>query len=186
MKVPWVLIPDYFPPDEGKKVREYLRQSCSMDKGGIQSGNKPNNEVRRSQVGWPSHKTNQSLFSKISTTVKYQNQKNWGFELGDKVEWQLTHYTAEDFGFYQRHIDMNPSSNSEIERKLSVTLQLSDPSSYHGGTFEFGAVTPPSAKDCRKCSALLIFPSFIEHGVTPLLAGERWSLVAWFSGPLFR
>ena len=185
MKVPWVLVPNYFSPDESEKVREDLRRNCSINEGGLLSGNKPNSKIRRSQVGWPSYEDNQSLFSKISTAVKYQNQKNWGFELGDKVEWQLTHYTAEDFGFYQKHIDLNSSSNSEIERKLSVTLQLSDPSSYHGGTFEFGSVAAPSTKACRQCGALLIFPSFLEHGVTPLLAGERWSLVAWFSGPNF-
>ena len=185
MKVPWVLIPDYFSSDESEKVREYLRRNCSMGEGGILSGNKSNSKIRISQVGWPSHEDNEFLFSKISTTVKYQNQKNWGFELGDKVEWQLTHYTAAEFGFYQKHIDLNSNSNLEVERKLSITLQLSDPSAYHGGTLEFGAVSHPSTKDCRQCGALLIFPSFLEHGVTPLLAGERWSLVAWFSGPNF-
>ena len=185
MKVPWVLVPDYFSPNESEEVRECLKNSCSMDEGGIQAGNRPDSKVRRSLVGWPSHKDNESLFSQIANTVKGHNQKNWGFELGDKIEWQLTHYTAEDFGFYRKHIDLNSNMDSEVERKLSVTLQLSDPSSYHGGTFEFGSVPVPSMKDCRQCGALLIFPSFLEHGVTPLLAGERWSLVAWFSGPNF-
>ncbi|MBC7479423.1 MAG: 2OG-Fe(II) oxygenase, partial [Pseudorhodobacter sp.] len=31
-----------------------------------------------------------------------------------------------------------------------------------------------------------VFPSFVLHRVTPVTAGERWSLTLWSHGPAFR
>ena len=71
-------------------------------------------------------------------------------------------------------------------RKLSVTVNLSDPNEYRGGSLKLGAVGQPEAAELRARGSMLVFPSFVEHGVTPLLAGQRYSLVAWFSGPNWR
>ena len=67
-------------------------------------------------------------------------------------------------------------------RKVSMVVNLSDPNSYDGGTFELGAVPRPHPDQLRQQGTVFVFPSFIEHGVSPVTRGERWSLVAWFSG----
>jgi PKHD-type hydroxylase len=86
-------------------------------------------------------------------------------------------------------------------RKLSYTIQLSDPEDYEGGNFQwmedirskdtltegdytrdmkdFVIQAPFSAK---QKGSLIIFPSFLHHQVTPLLRGTRISLVGWLCG----
>ena len=33
--------------------------------------------------------------------------------------------------------------------------------------------------------SIIVFPSFVEHRVTPVTEGIRYSLVSWFVGPLY-
>ena len=69
-------------------------------------------------------------------------------------------------------------------RKLSITVQLSDPADYEGGDLEF--FPQPRQPAVRDRGAMIIFPSFIAHRVTPISHGTRRSLVAWVSGTTFR
>ena len=70
-------------------------------------------------------------------------------------------------------------------RKLSATLQLSDGNAYEGGDLElFG--THQVEKAPRQRGALVIFPSFVLHRVTPVTAGVRKALIIWSTGPYFR
>ena len=66
-------------------------------------------------------------------------------------------------------------------RKLSVSIQLSDPASYEGGDLEInmGSFSKTAARDK---GALIIFPSYALHRVHPVTSGERHSLVAWIVG----
>jgi len=66
-------------------------------------------------------------------------------------------------------------------RKLSVSIQLSDPEDYEGGDLELLYGTEPQKLD-RSRGALIVFPSFMLHRVTPVTRGARWSLVAWLLG----
>lgn len=91
---------------------------------------------------------------------------------------QLLQYTAPSNG-YDWHIDIG-SGQAEF-RKLSVSLALND--DYEGGEiclFERGEM-------CFKPEAgsAICFSSFIPHRIKPVTKGERWSLVAWASGPRF-
>ena len=73
-------------------------------------------------------------------------------------------------------------------RKISMTLNLTDPKSYEGGNlkFDFG----PHVKndrfkvcdDSRSQGSVIIFPSFMYHCVTPVTTGTRYSLVLWCLG----
>jgi PKHD-type hydroxylase len=69
-------------------------------------------------------------------------------------------------------------------RKLSRSLQLTDPSTYEGGTLEFLTGTRPQIAP-RDRGALIAFPSFGVHRVAPVTAGTRKSLVIWVTGPQF-
>ena len=44
----------------------------------------------------------------------------------------------------------------------------------------------PDSNELRKKGSILIFPSFVEHRVTPVTKGVRKSLVGWYEGPKFR
>ena len=67
-------------------------------------------------------------------------------------------------------------------RKLTMVIQLSDPSEYEGGQLElFEDIQIPKQK-----GLVAMFPSFGNyHRVTPVLSGTRKVLVAWIWGPPF-
>ena len=90
--------------------------------------------------------------------------------------------TYEAGGHYDWHADMG-SSRYYSARKLSMTVQLSDPADYDGGDLEF---FPPShSPTARDRGSMTVFPSFLVHRVSPVTRGERISLVSWVSGPSF-
>ncbi len=70
-------------------------------------------------------------------------------------------------------------------RKLSLSLQLSDPARYQGCDLELsygdGVQQAP-----RSRGTVIAFPSYVLHRVTPIASGTRKSLVIWASGPDFR
>lgn len=85
-------------------------------------------------------------------------------------------------GHYDWHMDVGSGSYSN--RKLSMSIQLSDAADYDGGDLEFMAATDqPTPRDI---GTLVVFPSFLVHRVAPVTRGRRVSLVSWISGPAFR
>jgi PKHD-type hydroxylase len=73
------------------------------------------------------------------------------------------------------------------DRKLSITIQLSDSDDYEGGNFILDRqYQQPDSKDLRTKGTILVFPSPIKHKVTPVTKGIRKSLVAWVEGPKWR
>ena len=180
---PWITQPHFLSATECDEQLSMLRSSTEMESATIQAENSVDKTIRRSNVGWPSTKSNAQFFKKLSNAIYLANLKTWGFKLGGRVEWQLTYYTWEDSGVYHPHMDCQISETHEEERKLSMTLQLSDSTAYKGGNFHFESVSRPEKWSLRQKGTLLLFPSFLSHGVKQLTEGERWSLVAWFSGP---
>jgi PKHD-type hydroxylase len=76
-------------------------------------------------------------------------------------------------------------------RKLSVTISLNEPTEYKGGNlrFDLGPHRPDryhTCKEIRPRGSVVVFPSHIQHQVTPVTFGTRYSLVAWNLGKPFR
>lgn len=136
-------------------------------------------EFRRSRVGWLTG--NQRITNAIMPYAS-DAASVMGIRIDGNCEIQFTEYHASEGGKYDWHHDVNWSSNFPWDRKLSLTIQLSDPSDYEGGQFEFMEVegVPEIA---RQGGSVLVFPSYLKHRVLPVTRGTRRSLVAWFSGP---
>jgi PKHD-type hydroxylase len=99
---------------------------------------------------------------------------------------QYTKYHGSSQGHYDFHSDVHWPSPTDRDRKLSFVMQLSDPSEYTGGQFEFTHIQDfPTAKFAAKGS-ILVFPSALFHRVTPVTEGTRRSLVSWIEGPCWR
>jgi PKHD-type hydroxylase len=98
--------------------------------------------------------------------------------MGFGDEMQYTKYYGTNKGHYSWHGDVGPGVS---HRKLSLVLQLTDPSEYEGGELEISigsrTLTVPKVKN-----SLAVFPSFVLHRVLPVTQGERRSLVTWISG----
>lgn len=77
-------------------------------------------------------------------------------------------------------------------RKISVTVNLNSPDDYEGGNlmFDFGHHTDGErfheCEEIRPQGSIIVFPSFVDHCVTPITKGTRYSLVLWCLGDPFR
>jgi PKHD-type hydroxylase len=159
-----------------QKAREAHQQGEAG--GGIQD------EIRRSEVNWLSNTPEVNwAFDKLSHVVSRVNADYFGFELtGFGEPLQLTNYHETRQGMYKWHQDFGGSGAS---RKLSVVLQLSDPSEYEGG--ELQILTSGQAISIQKKRGLItVFPAWTLHQVTPVVKGTRQTLVTWISGPQFK
>lgn len=122
------------------------------------------------------------IYEKLSEIVGEINAEYFRFDLNGFGEaLQLTNYDESQQGMYGWHQDFG----SKISRKLSVVLQLSDPSEYEGGNLQImGNGSPVTIKKSR--GFVVIFPAYTLHQVTPVVKGSRQSLVTWVSGPQFK
>ena len=130
------------------------------------------------------------LKQELDSIVQYAN-KSWGFNLSQQEDVQFTEY--EPRGHYNWHNDSikNPMDLKNMQRKLSMIVQLSKPENYVGGDLRFNlrgldgvnsdsVMSPPP--EFKLQGSLVIFPSFLWHKVEPITSGKRYSLVMWTLG----
>ena len=126
----------------------------------------------------------------LYSIVQYAN-KTWNFDLSQQEDIQFTEY--EPRGHYNWHNDSlkNPMNLKNMQRKLSMVVQLSDPKDYVGGDLRFNLrgldssqsdtiMSPPS--EFKQQGSIVVFPSFLWHKVEPITSGKRYSLVMWTLG----
>jgi len=142
-----------------------------------------NNSIRDSQVSWINCiEDNAWIYQRLNDVVFHNNEKFYNFDLTEMQPLQFTKYPAGS-GFYVSHIDMAYKSSST--RKLSFSVQLSDPSTYEGGDLLLHLRRKPT-KMPRDRGTIIFFPSWTLHEVTPVTSGVRYSLVGWVTGPRFK
>ena len=125
------------------------------------------------------------IYQKITDIVSQINNQYFGFDLWGIAEGlQFTEYNAPD-DCYKYHID---KGWNDVIRKMSFTIQLSDPLSYEGGDFQFllEENVDNSTKNISKRGTIFVFPSYVLHRVTTVTSGTRHSLVGWVTGPSFK
>jgi PKHD-type hydroxylase len=179
----WSYVLNAFDADECKKIIE-LGENLEL-KRALTAGelDDESQKYRKSNVSWiiPAPET-EWLFRKMTDLVVVANEKFFGFELmGFGEGFQFTKYEAPD-GEYDLHID---KAKHKGIRKLSVVVQLTDPSEYEGGDLEIHLGKIPDTMQ-RGLGNACFFPSYVMHRVTPVTSGKRYSLVAWLTGPQFK
>jgi PKHD-type hydroxylase len=137
-------------------------------------------KFRKSNIKWlPFDSKWEWVIDRIMTQVVEANNAIWNFDLSSIIDnIQYTEYEGNG-GHYDWHLDIGPGKISH--RKISIVIQLSDPSDYVGGDLEIMTgseqVTVPRGK-----GNVVVFPSFLLHRVVPLTGGNRKSLVLWVGG----
>ena len=139
-------------------------------------------EMRRSDVIWQTQM--QPLGCIARMYIETANQlAGWQYLLGTQEGTQLSRYISTNQGHYSWHVDAGPPIDG-IQRKLSISILLSDPADFEGGELQFKGIE--DQKVLTKQGSIIVFPSFVEHRVTPVTKGVRYSAVTWASGPSFR
>lgn len=141
-----------------------------------------NSKIRSSQLVWL---PNSGYFREVLWNhVEEMNRHHYDFNVTRVCGIQYTEYHASEKGHYNWHVDTHFFEDVMFDRKISVTVQLSDPSEYDGGDFEIQKVKLPDT--IKNKGSVLTFPSYMLHRVNPVTRGVRRSLVAWFEGPRWR
>jgi PKHD-type hydroxylase len=175
----WAYHTKVFSPEECQQIINYGK-SLESHIGGVKSNRQ---EMRKSNVSWIYPNDNTIwIYNRVRDIVLKLNEQYFNFHLIGFCEgFQFTEYKAPS-GYYSTHIDK--WTDGPI-RKLSITIQLSDPSDYEGGNLELFFANDPEIAP-KEQGLLLAFPSYTLHGVTPVTKGTRYSLVAWISGDPFK
>jgi PKHD-type hydroxylase len=140
--------------------------------------------IRKSEIKWI-HPDDKSLwvYERITQYAQQANNELWKFNLHSIID--SIQYTVyyEGGGHYGWHVDIGP--NSINHRKISITIQLSDPDDYEGGDLEIWTGGEFKTIE-RKQGCAILFPSFLMHRVTPVTKGIRKSLVLWLGGDSYK
>ena len=138
---------------------------------------------RITSISWIPFKDMPEMYKDIESTMLKANNNHFGFEGMQLTEpAQFTHYL--EGGFYDWHMDNDvQGKHQQPVRKISMTLLLSDPSTFEGGELEIMS----KGKTAKlKQGQAIFFASWLQHRVKPVTKGQRKSLVMWFGGPPFK
>ena len=84
------------------------------------------------------------------------------------------------------HTYMKLNKNSELVRKLSFTLQLSDPNDYEGGNVQLLNDEGKKYIAPRQRGTIILFEPRTSHRVLKVTKGTRRSIVGWVVGPRWK
>jgi|TARA_B110000438_G_scaffold8978_1_gene8929 PKHD-type hydroxylase len=174
---------DGFSKEELKKIEKGVARlplNTATTVGGL------NIDTRTSRVKWVPQENNWAwLYEKLADYALQANDSLWNFNLHTLPEQiQYTEYLGSKNGKYEWHQDIGPGMLSW--RKVSITVQLSEPDEYEGGdlqVFQGGEYKEQNFINApRKAGCVFIFPSYMLHRVTPVTKGIRKSFVLWSGG----
>jgi PKHD-type hydroxylase len=139
-------------------------------------------DLRKSEVMFIAPSGNEWVYDKLSAACIQANSNRYKFEItGFQTELQLASYGPQQF--FEWHMDFGTGNVSN--RKLSISVQLSEPDEYEGGELQF-MINQNIFTATKEKGTAIIFPSFGLHRVTPVTKGVRKSIVGWISGPPYR
>ena len=166
--------------DAGKKEPKQNASVGSKDniKGGV-----IDTKTRTSHISWIPFKKMPEMYRDIEKMMKQTNGNHFGFD-GMQIT-EMAQYTEyPEGGFYDWHVDNDVYMAHEPPvRKISMTLLLSPENEFEGGDLELMSENKIAK---IKQGHAIFFASFIRHRVTPVIKGNRKSLVMWFGGTPLR
>ena len=169
--------------------KAFTKEECekiikiAKDKDLIKGITKGQSNTRSSQISWLHSTDNlEWVFRKITDIVLNLNDRFFQFNIfGLNEGLQFTNYKAPS-DKYDKHIDR---SLDFTIRKLSLSIQLTNPKEYKGGEL-FLYEDEKGTEMKKEQGTLILFPSYILHEVKPIIKGERNSLVSWVTGKQFK
>lgn len=140
-------------------------------------------KTRTSHISWIPFNKMTEMYKDIEKVMKTTNGNHFGFD-GMQIT-EMAQYTEyPEGGFYDWHIDNDVNfAHEPVVRKISMTCLLSPENEFEGGDLELMREGKPAK---LKQGHAIFFASFIRHRVTPVIRGNRKSLVMWFGGTPLR
>ena len=156
---------------------------------------------RKSQISWIYETFCTEM---LGAWIRQANKEaGWHFDLELPEAVQYTRYSVGDH--YNWHIDGNQAQHAARKlvvqvapplplnvtpfpkfqgtvRKLSATVNLSDPKDYTGGELQLRFYDQLHIFNDAPRGSIVVFPSFMEHRITPIESGKRHAAVMWYNG----
>jgi PKHD-type hydroxylase len=184
----WCYFKQHFTPEQCQDIIARAKEIPYSDGTvGKEGGFDFDADTRRSKIRWIRRNSEWAdLFLEIDKLVANANSIHFHVAYNYCNAFQFTEYDESYLGQYVEHMDTFITFPGP-HRKLSLSVQLSDPPSYEGGDFEFTKCgQKPNPENIRSQGTAIIFPSLAYHKVTPVTKGIRYSLVGWYEGPRWR
>ena len=174
-----------FTPDQCQQIincgRRQPPQKAQVGMGKPGSG--LDTKKRVTTISWIPFKEMEHMYRDINIFIQKANRNHFGFgDIQITEQAQFTEYP--EGGFYDWHMDTDVTMEKEPPvRKISMTCLLSPENQFEGGDLELMA---PGKYAKLKQGHAIIFASFLNHRVAPVIKGVRQSLVMWFGGEPFK
>ena len=123
---------------------------------------------------------NVGIGATLTATGLNSNQHWWQYNITHANQTEFLIYKPE--GHYNPHIDTEHQHTNET-RKLTALAFLND--DFEGGKFFLNA-TGNLYYPFQEKGTVIVFPSYMIHGVEPVTKGVRYSAVTWLVGPYFK
>jgi len=123
---------------------------------------------------------NQGIGATLTSCALNINHQFWKYDITHSNQTEFLMYDVN--GKYEAHVDTFHAQSNKT-RKLTALAILND--DFEGGKFyiinSHEKIYPPQEK-----GDIIIFPSFMVHGVEPVTKGMRYTVVTWMVGPYFK
>jgi len=220
-----IVVPNALPDSKITALQQYQKRFGQEEGVGTVAGGEVWDEtgrdvdkIRSCKTSWinPDSKFNNELVNMVSGLIQTVALQNYGFDFHRCEPLQYTHYTYSEDKDIKDHYDWHIDSHllarpTPFDRKVSVSIQLSDSDDYTGCDLTFpgwdnmfesalekdesigqsfvdgSEIKTSKAKEIlRQKGTAIFFPSMFSHRVTPIESGERYALVCWLQGPKYR
>jgi PKHD-type hydroxylase len=140
-------------------------------------------EIRKCKIKWLRANDDCSwVYKRLVDAIYRINSQYFNLNLYGIETLQYTIYNAEDNEFYGPHRDTFPKVVDRLIRKLTFSIQLTDPSEYEGGELITDAVFNPNIES-KAVGDVIFFLADSVHEAKPVTKGVRHVLVGWVDGP---
>lgn len=186
----YVFTPSVFTPEECKQI--ISDQESNISKWATVGDGISYNEnlsYRAVKHAFIESNENSWIYERIRDEVWKANDI-WKFDIHAMDEnIQILRYDAQpsDSGIPAGHYDWHQDYGAAMasKRKISVVINLSDPSTYDGCELDIFTYQISRVIE-RDPGTMITFPSYLPHMVNSITKGTRFALVTWISGPPFR
>ena len=165
-----------FNPVDCPKIISDL-ESFKKERGGMMS-DRGDGFARQCELSWIARDSKLEYIHKPIEDAFTEAAGFFGFTI-DRIE-KLQYTVYRPFNWYFSHTDCGHNEPNVLRRKLTMSINLTDPSDYVGGRLKVKTQEPKQPTKVDGEAA--IFPSFLWHKANPVWFGTRKAIVAWALG----
>lgn len=123
---------------------------------------------------------NQGISATLTAYALSTNYEKWQYNVTHTNQTEFLLYDID--GKYEAHVDTFHMHGNEIRKLTSIAILNDD---FEGGKF-FIITNNMKHYPPQKKGTIIVFPSYLVHGVEPVTKGVRYSVVSWLVGPYFK